>query len=110
MNFMVKNITALTLKKWIDSNKKITLIDARDLKDYHRGHIKGAISLLLSRVNADAGKILKPDVPVVVYSNDINCPASGLVSEKLDSMGYGPVYNYNPSFADWVNHKYPVVK
>jgi len=107
---VVKSITAAALKKWIDSNKKFILIDARDPKDYRKSHIKGAVSLLLPQVDTDAGKILEPDMPAVVYSNDIDCPASGLVSEKLDSMGYGPVYNYNPSFADWVNHGYSLVK
>jgi rhodanese-related sulfurtransferase len=107
---MVRDIDARTLKNWIDSNKEIILIDTRDLKDYQNSHIKGAVSLLLSDVDKRATKNLKPDIPVVVYSNGINCPASGLVSKKLDSLGYGTVYNYNPSFADWVNHNFPVVK
>ena len=107
---MVKDIDASTLKKWIDTKKKIILIDAGTPGDYHKGHIKGAISLLLSDVDTQAGKIIKSDISVVVYSNDINCPASGLVSEKLDSLGYSPFYNYDPSFADWVNHNFPVVR
>lgn len=107
---MVKDIDASTLKKWIDTNKKFILLDARDPKDYKKGHIKGSVSLLLSDVDRQAGKILKPDKPIVIYSNDINCPASGLVSKKLDILGYGLVYNYNPSFADWINHNFPVVK
>ena len=107
---MVKDIDASTLKKWIDANKDFILLDARDTKDYQKGHIKGAISLLLSDIDKRAGEILKRNTPIVIYSNDINCPASGLVSEKLDILGYGPVYNYNPSFADWVNHNFPVVK
>ena len=107
---MVKGIDAPTLKKWIDTNKDFILLDARDPEDYRKGHIKGAISLLLSDVDRQAGEILKRDISIVVYSNDINCPASGLVSEKLETLGYGPVYNYNPSFADWVDHNFPVVK
>jgi rhodanese-related sulfurtransferase len=107
---MVFDIDGKTLKEWIDSGKKITIIDARDPLDFKKGHIINAVSLLNSEAENKAAKILKKDVAVVVYSNDDKCPASGLVAEKLDKLGYAPVYNYNPSYADWVSLGYPEVK
>jgi rhodanese-related sulfurtransferase len=105
---MPKDINAKTLKKWLDSNKDFLLIDARDPKNYNVGHIPGAFSLLLSEIDKHGIDILKKGKDIVVYSKDINCPASGLVSKKLDELGYGPVYNYNPSYRDWVDKGYPV--
>ena len=105
---MVLDIDGDTLKSWIDKKKKMVIIDARDPEDYKKAHIPGAISLLNAEVEEKAKNIIQEGLPVIVYSNDENCPASGLVSKKLDSMGYNPVYDYNPSYADWVKRGNPV--
>ena len=86
------------------------MIDARDPKDYKDGHIPGAVSLMLSEIEKKGSKILKEEKDIVIYSKDINCPASGLVSKKLDDSGYSSVYNYDPSYADWVSKSYPIEK
>jgi adenylyltransferase/sulfurtransferase len=107
---MVKDIDAKKLKEWMDSGKDFILIDARDPANYKKDHLPGARSLLLSDIDKYASGILEKNKNIVVYSNDINCPASGLVSNKLDGMGYGPVYNYDPSYGDWVDKGYPLEK
>jgi rhodanese-related sulfurtransferase len=99
----------ITLKSWMDEKKKMIIIDARDPEDYRKAHIPGAVSLLNAEVEEKAEELIQRGLPVIVYSNDENCPASGLVSKKLDDMGYNPVYNYNPSYADWVKRGHPVV-
>jgi rhodanese-related sulfurtransferase len=105
---MVQDIDGKTLKSWMDSKKKMIIVDARDPKDYKKAHIPGAVSLLNVETEKKAPHLLKNDTPIVVYSNDENCPASGLVAKKLDSLGYAPVYDYNPSYADWVKLGYAV--
>ncbi len=107
---MVIDMDAGTLREWIDSGKDFILIDARDPADYEKDHLPGARSLLLSDIEKYAGRILEKDRDIVVYSNDINCPASGLVSKKLDEMGYGPVYNYDPSYGEWAEKGFPLEK
>ena len=107
---MVKEISGEILKSWIDSEKKITVIYARDVKDYKRGHIAGAISLMNKDVEKRKNKIINFIQPVVVYSNDENCPASGIVAKKIEKIGLKEVYNYNPSYKDWIEKGYPVVK
>ena len=107
---MVKDINAEELKNWVDSGKEFILIDARDPANYKKGRLPGAKSLLLSDIDKYASGMLEKNKTIVVYSNDINCPASGLVSNKLDGMGYGPIYNYDPSYDDWVKRGYPLEK
>lgn len=106
---MVLDMDGITLKSWMDEKKKMIIIDARDPEDYRKAHIPGAVSLLNAEVEEKAEELIQGGLPVIVYSNDENCPASGLVSKKLDDMGYSPVYDYNPSYADWVKRGYPVV-
>jgi rhodanese-related sulfurtransferase len=107
---MIKDISAAELKKWIETGKDFILIDARDPEDYKEGHIPGAVSLMLSQIEENGGKKLEKGKDIVIYSKDINCPASGLVSKKLDGLGYLSVYNYDPSYADWISKGYPVAK
>ena len=107
---MVKEISGDILKYWINSGKNLTIIDARSFKDYKKGHIAEAVSLLNMDVEKRKKEIIKFIQPVIVYSNDENCPASGYVAEKIEKMGLREVYNYNPSYKDWIEKGYPVVK
>jgi rhodanese-related sulfurtransferase len=107
---MVKDITAEELKGWIAAGRDFILIDARDPGDHKDGHIPGAISLMLSEIEKKESEMLEKEKDIVAYSKDINCPASGLVSKKLDELGYISVYNYDPSYADWVSKGYPIEK
>ena len=50
---MVKEISVDVLKSWIDSEKNLTIIDARDLRDYKKGHIAEAVSLLIMSEKAN---------------------------------------------------------
>ncbi|MBN1298595.1 MAG: rhodanese-like domain-containing protein [Actinobacteria bacterium] len=107
---MVLDIDGKTLKAWMDSKKDMIIVDARAPQDYKKARIPGAVSLLNADVEKKAEVLLKKGVSIIVYSNDENCPASGLVAKKLDSLGYSPVYDYNPSYADWTGLGYPVQK
>lgn len=107
---MVKEISGDILKSWIDSEKNLTIIDARDIGNYKKGHIAGAVSLLNRDVENRKNEIINFTQPVVVYSNDENCPASSFVAEKIEKLGLKEVYNYNPSYKDWIEKDYPVVK
>ena len=105
---MVRQVDALTLKEWMETGNNVILVDARAEEDYAAGHLPGAVSLLNSEVEKKAKSLLPGGVRIVVYSNDAECPASGLVAGKLDRMGFGPVYDYNASYRDWVQRGYPL--
>jgi rhodanese-related sulfurtransferase len=94
----------------IDRDGKIILVDGRAEEDYAVDHLPGAVSLLRADVKRTAPEKIRKGVPVVVYSNDADCPASGLVAGELAAMGYGPVYDYKGSYRDWVSRGYPLEK
>lgn len=107
---MVETIDATALKKMMDQNAVMILVDARAEENYALDHLPGAVSLLYADVQRLAPEKIRKGVPVVVYSNDADCPASGLVAGELAKMGYGPVYDYNDSYQDWVSRGYPLEK
>jgi len=105
---MVELIDGVTLKEWMDSGREVILVDARAQEDHAVDHLPAAVSLLNGDVEARAEGLLPKGATIVVYSNDDECPASGLVAARLDKMGFGPVYNYNDSYRDWVSRGYRV--
>lgn len=105
---MVRQVDANKLKAWIDSGEELIVVDARAEEDYAVDHLPGAVSLLNTEVEARARDLLPENVRIVIYSNDSDCPASGLVAAKLDKMGFGPVYDYNESYKEWVSRGYPL--
>jgi len=104
----MERIDAITLRKWMESGKEMTLVDARAREDHAAGHLPGALSLLNRDVEKRAESLLSRNSVIVVYSNDADCPASGLVAEKLERMGFGPVYDYNDSYRDWALRGFPL--
>ena len=105
---MVMPVDGEELWRMMGRGEDLIVVDARDPSDYGKGHLPGAVSLLLAEVDGKAASLLRKGVPVVVYSNDERCPASGLTAAKLDALGFGPVFDYNPSYADWVSRGYPL--
>lgn len=107
---MVETIDAPALKNMLEQDEETVVVDGRAEEDYALDHLPGAVSLLNADVKRLAPEKIKKGVPVVVYSNDSNCPASGLVAGALEAMGYGPVYDYNDSYKDWASRGYPLEK
>ncbi|MFB0563957.1 MAG: rhodanese-like domain-containing protein [Candidatus Lokiarchaeia archaeon] len=107
---MVEIIDGPILKKWIDAGKEMIIADARASEEYEKAHIPGAVSLLIAELETRADSVLRKGVPIVTYSEDEDCPAKKILAEKLEKMGYKPVYAYDGSYADWVKLGYPIEK
>lgn len=103
-----KKIDAKELKQWMDSGKKIEIIDARPKKFEDGAKIVGAKLLPYDSDEAAITKALpSKESTIVVYCASTKCPASTYLSQQLVSMGYTHVYKYPGGIADWIDKKYP---
>lgn len=106
---MVEEILGSALKRRLDRGEDILLLDVRDLSEYKKEHLPGAVHMLIEEMNHEKLKALDRTRLVVTYSEDMNCPASRIAAEMLDTSGYN-VLNYQGSFDDWKDSGYPTVK
>lgn len=66
---MVTPIDRTDLLRLIES-ENARVVDVLPAREYEEGHIRGAISIPLRDLTADAVAGLSPDEPVVVYCHD----------------------------------------
>lgn len=104
-------INAVKLKRWIDEEKEIVLLDARTAPYDDGKRIPTAKSLPCDTSDAiiqDA--IPYKDAVIVLYCSGHDCPASKILAEHLVEMEYTRVYKYPGGLADWKAKKYPISK
>lgn len=79
------------------------VVEALPRQEYEDVHIAGAISLPLEHMSlARATETLDPRRPIVTYCFDMQCDLSPRAAWRLESLGYGPVYDYEGGKADWL--------
>ncbi|HHL32123.1 MAG TPA: hypothetical protein ENJ41_06015 [Oceanospirillales bacterium] len=109
----VKNISTAELKKEIDSNPDLVLVDIRTY-----GEIKSLGGAIDATQNVNiprgwlefriAGHAQSKDTPIVVYcGGNIRSP---LAAHTLTEMGYTNVRNYADGFLGWKKAKLPISK
>ncbi len=97
-------IPYVTVKKLQRMTSNVTVLDARELKEYKTSHIKNAIHVGYDHFNIEntVRKLSsKKDSPIVVYcSLGIR---SEDVAEQLKAKGYTQVYNLYGGIFEWKN-------
>lgn len=102
---------------WVNTAQAIALInrqdalvlDVRDAGDYGAGHILGAKSLPLARVEEGAGELAKKkDRPVIVYDEDGQRAAKAAAA--LKRHGFTQVANLSGGLGAWRQAGLPVEK
>jgi hydroxyacylglutathione hydrolase len=106
---MVKKTTKEEIMEKINRGEKFRLIDVRDISDYEKEHIVGAIHLLIGEMTPDRVEALvdKDDL-IITYSEDKKCPAKTIAAQRLMEMGYPNVFAYEGSWKEWKESGYPV--
>jgi rhodanese-related sulfurtransferase len=107
---MTDIITGEQLKEMIESGRDFDLLDVRDTPEYEKEHLPGAKSMLIADMEERAGSELDKNKTVVVYSEDINCPASTIAVQRLSIMGFKELRDYAGSFRDWKEAGFPLEK
>lgn len=97
------------LRKRIDANPGIVLVEALPEAYYRHSHLPGAINIPHDEVEALAPTLL-PDkeAETVVYCASGPCRNSGLAAARLLALGYTNVRDYHEGKAEWVEAGLPV--
>lgn len=93
-----QNISSEQLKKMIESEKNLMVIDVREKNEYNTGHIKSAILLPTSEIRSRVNEIPKDKKFVLVCASGAR---SSQVAAWLVQMGYKEVYNLEGGLSSW---------
>ncbi|SHJ43309.1 adenylyltransferase and sulfurtransferase [Reichenbachiella agariperforans] len=93
----VREITAVQLKEWKDTNKAFQLIDVREPYEFDIANIGGTL-IPQNQIEAQLDQIQK-DQDVVLYCRSGNRSAD--VLRTLKAKGYGNLYNLQGGILSW---------
>lgn len=110
MENTMKTISRNRLKAMMDSDASFHLIETLDRKTFEEFHLPGARNAPLDENFESTIKSIAPnqDDTIVVYCKDTNCGASAKAAERLESMGYTDVLDYEAGKDDWKQAGLPV--
>ncbi|MFC2049422.1 rhodanese-like domain-containing protein [Chlamydiota bacterium] len=105
----VATVNGDQLKSWYDQKKPMVVLDART-KEYFDGKLLPDAKWLPYNSSEDAIRAAAPskDGLIVVYCWGPECPASGMLAHKLQSMGYTNIYEYRGGVQEWKQKGYPI--
>lgn len=99
---MYSIISRQALKKALEEDKGMILVEALPARYYKDKHLPGAINIPHDDIRDTAGALLpNRDAMIVVYCASTTCKNSGLAASELDRMGYTNVYEYIEGKEDW---------
>lgn len=84
--------------------------DARSMRAYSEGHIKGAVNLDPNEFDTWSGDFfsrVSPDQKIITYCEGAQCRLSLELAEKLDWMGYENVYYLKNGWGLWKENQLP---
>ncbi len=90
---------------------KIVFIDARDVDQFEKGHIAGAINVPYFSIDEFINRldgINKAD-PIVTYCEGADCDMSIRLGNELFSKGFKKVFVFFGGWEEWEKSGYPVV-
>jgi rhodanese-related sulfurtransferase len=83
------------------------IVDVLPADDYAREHIRGAINIPLTTLNAETTAGLERSGPLIVYCFDTQCDLSPRAAERLETLGFHPVFDYTVGLQDWLAFDLP---
>jgi rhodanese-related sulfurtransferase len=84
------------------------VVDSRSAESFAKGHVPGALSIPYRTMTAEAmAKVLRKEVPVVVYCTSVSCNASTKGALRLSALGYS-VKEMIGGIEGWKAEGYPV--
>ena len=102
----MNQISAEQLKKDLESNKEITLINVLDKECYNDCKIPGSINIPYKSDMQKAVEDWDEDTYIIVYCASSECPASKEAEKKLTQMGFANVFLYEGGIREWKQKGY----
>jgi len=97
---IMKTITKDELKNKLE-NGNIHLVEVLDEEAFKKSHIKGAINIPLKKIGTEAKQRFSEKDEIVVYCSNYDCSASPTAAEKLESLGFENVFDYEGGKKEW---------
>jgi rhodanese-related sulfurtransferase len=106
------NIPRDELKRIIDQDEDVLVIDVLPYDRYLEHHIPGSISVPLSEpgfVPRVERQTIGKEQPIVVYCASASCTASRDAAKALSEAGFTDVRAYEGGIAEWEEAGHPLV-
>ena len=105
---MYQTIDHTTLKRKLDTNRDLHLVEVLSEKEFNRLHIPGAEHINFNKIGKAAKERFSQDDEIVVYCADTECKASPMAAEKFDTFGFTHVYDFVEGKKGWSDAGYPM--
>lgn len=107
-----RTVTAEEAVTLILNEPTLVIIDSRKDKEYSKGHIEGAVSLLDTLMTADklAKYAATKNTPLLFYCNGSRCLRSSNAVSKALRWGYSNLYWFRGGWVEWRDKKLPIAK
>jgi rhodanese-related sulfurtransferase len=105
----IKEVSIHDVKKMLNANEKLILLDVRDKQEFDEGHLPGAIPISRGTLEFKAATTI-PDKNsrIIVYCGiDLRSP---LATKTLNDLGYKNAVNMIGGLQAWKDAGYPTVK
>ena len=106
------NLTAEQVVELIITTPELVIIDSRKDKEYAKGHIEGAISLLNTTMSEASLAVLveEKQTPLLFYCNGERYKRSSNAAKDALKWGYSQVYWFRGGWIEWQKKKLPEAK
>ena len=105
----IQEISPADLKKKIESNSNVYLIDVREADEFAAGHLPRARHLCKGILERDIeGAVPDPNAEVILYCG--GGFRSALAADNMQKMGYKRVLSLADGWRGWLDAGYPTTK
>lgn len=104
---MIKIIKKEELLEMIENKKNFLLLDVRDTSEYKKEHVITAKHLPISQIESKIDTFANKEDTIITYSEDLNCPASGIAAKKISGLGFKNVLRYKGGWKEWKQAELP---
>lgn len=97
----IKNITAASLKQFIDSGTNLNLVDVRTKAEHQQQNIKGSVNIDVfnSEFENLCQSKIDPEEPILLYCR--SGQRSMNAARKLEKIGFKDIYNLKGGMIAW---------